>query len=305
MKYEEIISAFGMSYLKGHVTTTILDDRFCVVDNIEDDNGTDYGYKPVPKSIRFPIKISMSFCLYCKEGNLTVRIQQKDYNLDKGCIIVIFAGQILEDVLIRNDCKIIFIAIESGYLISGMRGPHGRHIRQWALSSNDATLIHVEEEESANFEMLYQTIKRIIMNSSPESMDSILAGFTYIFGGLLLGWSRKTAGKGNAPLSREQKALMQFQEDIHNFSRKEHSITFYAKRQFITSKHFSRLIKKASGKNPMKLIQEYVILDAKSLLLSGKYSVKEVCEKLGFSSQSFFARYFRTVTGKTPTDFIA
>lgn len=54
--------------------------------------------------------------------------------------------------------------------------------------------------------------------------------------------------------------------------------------------NFSRTIKKACGRKPLDIIREYVILDAKSLLLTGRYSVKEVSEKLA--------------TGKSPFEFL-
>ena len=79
---------------------------------------------------------------------------------------------------------------------------------------------------------------------------------------------------------------------------------FYARRQCISEKHFSRLVKKASGCKPLDLIRDYVILDAKSLLLSGKYSIKQVSEMLGFQNHSFFTRFFRTSVGKTPGEFM-
>lgn len=54
--------------------------------------------------------------------------------------------------------------------------------------------------------------------------------------------------------------------------------------------NFSRTIKKACDRKPLDIIREYVILDAKSLLLTGRYSVKEVSEKLA--------------TGKSPLEFL-
>ena len=106
------------------------------------------------------------------------------------------------------------------------------------------------------------------------------------------------------PMNREQEVLLRFEEDLHNFSRKDRSVGFYARRQCLSEKHFSRMVKKASGRKPMDIIREYVILDAKSLLLTGLYSVKEIAEKLGFINNSFFSRYFRLSTTQTPLEFL-
>ena len=99
-------------------------------------------------------------------------------------------------------------------------------------------------------------------------------------------------------------AVWSSDEDLHNFSRKDRTVAFYARRQCLSEKHFSRMVKKASGRKPMDIIREYVILDAKSLLLTGLYSVKEIAEKLGFINNSFFSRYFRLSTPQTPLEFL-
>ena len=154
-------------------------------------------------------------------------------------------------------------------------------------------------------------------NSDTNTADGILSGFTYIFASLLLKWRSMMTVNDSEPMltdaeqeaepavySREREVLTRFQNDIHNFSRKDRTVGFYARRQCISEKHFSRLVKKASGHKPLELIREYVLLDAKSLLISGKYSIKEVSETLGFQNHSFFTRFFRLSTGKTPGEYM-
>jgi two-component system response regulator YesN len=54
---------------------------------------------------------------------------------------------------------------------------------------------------------------------------------------------------------------------------------------------------------------EYVtkikMMEAKSLLLSGKYKVYEVSEFVGYEDTSYFIRTFHKVTGLTPKDYLA
>lgn len=59
-----------------------------------------------------------------------------------------------------------------------------------------------------------------------------------------------------------------------------------------------------SNTTPSALITEYIILEAKSLLQSGQYTVHRVCELLGFENDSFFNRYFKKSTGLTPGRWI-
>lgn len=312
-RYDETISSFGISYLEGAVSKVQIAGKFCLIDNIEDDDPSHRAEFKSQRRLRFPMKISRGFCLYCKSGEATLRIQQRDYTISNNGVLVVFAGQILEKVRLSKGCRIIFAALDSEYIMTGIRGPHGKNLRQMLLHAHEPILVGVEKEEGDNFEQLCHAIKHIAANCDSETADGILSGFSYIFASLLLKWTRQWKRVGSMDTgddalslsnSREQDVLLRFEEDLHNFSRKDRTVTFYARRQCLSEKHFSRMVKKASGRKPMEIIREYVILDAKSLLLTGLYSVKEVAEKLGFMNNSFFSRYFRLATGQTPVEFL-
>ena len=242
-----------------------------------------------------------------------MRIQQKNYSVFPGSIIVIFGGQILESVYAEEGSKVIIVGINSEYIMTEIRGRHGRSLRQWVLHNQDPATVSMDDDEAENFEKPCQSLKFIMKNSGPDTADGILSGFTYIFASLLLKWRKRDVAEeivnpveteSGLDYSREKEVLVRFQNDVHNFSRKDRTVGFYARRQCVSEKHFSRLIKKASGQKPLEIIREYVVLDAKSRLLSGKYSVKQVAELLGFQNHSFFTRFFRNSTGKTPGEFM-
>ncbi len=68
----------------------------------------------------------------------------------------------------------------------------------------------------------------------------------------------------------------------------------------LSSYHFARTFKQATGMAPHQYILHTRIERAKSLLLQGKLSVAEVALQVGFFDQSHFTRYFKRVVGVTP-----
>ncbi|MGN1214842.1 MAG: helix-turn-helix domain-containing protein [Candidatus Cryptobacteroides sp.] len=311
-EYAEMVSAFGAAYLSGKVSRTMQGSKFCMVDNLEDvaesPEGMDSQDRGVHgrKAIRYPHRITMSFCIYCKSGRIRARIQQKDYSLGSGDVLLLFTGQILEYADLSPGCRVIFIAIDSEFILTQIRNKYGEILRDWVLRKKEPTQMHLEEGSASNFEKLCASIKYIISDAGSDYADGIVYGFTTIFANLLTSWhkrdhSRLSAEEGGEPqATNAQKVLLRFQNDIRHFALKYKRVSYYAKRQNLSLRQFSRLIGEASGEKPSALIDEYLILEAKSLLQTGNYSVHQVCGRLGFDNDSFFNRWFKRIAGLTP-----
>lgn len=83
----------------------------------------------------------------------------------------------------------------------------------------------------------------------------------------------------------------------------ERRVEFYADKMCISSKHLSAVVKEVTGKTASEWIDIYVILEAKVLLHTTSLSIQQISGRLNFANQSFFGKYFKRLTGKTPTEF--
>ena len=66
---------------------------------------------------------------------------------------------------------------------------------------------------------------------------------------------------------------------------------------------FRRAFLSALGQTPMRYRDAKLIALAKERLISGFFSVSEVAEYLGFEDASYFGRFFKKHTGKTPGEY--
>ena len=103
--------------------------------------------------------------------------------------------------------------------------------------------------------------------------------------------------------SRQEEVYLRFLDDLQLYANRERSVKFYADKLCISPKHFSRLVRKASGKLPMEHIQQRVIIEAKTLLCSTDMTIHEIADALNFPTDSFFCRYFKHETGCSPSDY--
>lgn len=90
---------------------------------------------------------------------------------------------------------------------------------------------------------------------------------------------------------------------VHVYYTQERSVSFYAAKLFISPKYLSLLVKEVTGKSAARWIDEFVLMEAKNLLRFSGKNVQQVAYSLNFSNQSSFGKYFKHLTGMSPTEY--
>jgi AraC family transcriptional activator of pobA len=81
------------------------------------------------------------------------------------------------------------------------------------------------------------------------------------------------------------------------------SLSFYANNLNITPKYLSEVIKRQSGKTAGEWINSAIILEAKVLLQNKEYNIAQISDKLHFSDQSVFGKFFKSHEGISPAEY--
>jgi AraC-like DNA-binding protein len=72
----------------------------------------------------------------------------------------------------------------------------------------------------------------------------------------------------------------------------------------LSPKYFSTVIQKAVGVSASEWIEEYLITQIKRVLTTrSELSVQQVAYEFGFVESASFCRYFKRLTGQTPSQF--
>ena len=106
-------------------------------------------------------------------------------------------------------------------------------------------------------------------------------------------------------LSEQDKHFMEelyklMEEELSN---SELDVTRITKMLYISRTKLYYKIKGLTGETPSSFFRTYKLNRAAELLKSGKYTVSEIADKCGFSTQSHFAVVFKKQFGVTPTEY--
>ena len=82
------------------------------------------------------------------------------------------------------------------------------------------------------------------------------------------------------------------------------SVEEIAERSYMCEGYFRKLFRREYGVSPRRYIIRLRMENAKNLLLSGYYSLKEVADLSGYKEYKYFLSEFRRFNGVTPSEFI-
>ncbi|WP_299755990.1 helix-turn-helix domain-containing protein [uncultured Pontibacter sp.] len=112
---------------------------------------------------------------------------------------------------------------------------------------------------------------------------------------------RSEAFQGKAPGALAKVNEFELQLNTHFLHKRE--VKDYADMLHITPNHLNVLCKTTVGKTASQLIHDRVMVEAQRLLLHSTMSIKEIAYKLHFDDNSYFSRFFKKHSGKTPEQF--
>ena len=105
-------------------------------------------------------------------------------------------------------------------------------------------------------------------------------------------------------LSRFQQVLIDYYEKGRQLKDGLPSVKYCASELCLSAGYFGDIVREALGESPQDYIRGFIVMRAKNLLLSG-IGVTQVSEQLGFEYPNHFTRFFKQMTGKTPSRFFA
>lgn len=250
----------------------------------------------------YPVKLSFSVIILLLSGSMKFHINLEYYEASSQDIIAVQKGAIGEFLYTDPNSRIAVIAFGNEYFRMTTHPEAAMKLQQITYKH---PVNHCSDLVFKETLTIYQLMKRKITEIDNPFRKDTLQGYIqalmYNTSSYFLSLSQSYETGLND--SRQHEIYMRFIHEVQKHYTKERSVGFYAGLLCITPKYLSQTVRKASGRLAGEWITEYVILEAKALIKSRKYTIQQISEKLNFPNQSFFGRYFKKKVGCTPKDY--
>lgn len=248
-----------------------------------------------------PIRVLGLTIALCIEGEGEVGIGVKKYRFSKNSLMLLNPNQYVHSLSSLGQVKIKAIGCNLEMIESIM--PKISGLLPLLIHNPIESVSSLSEEHSKDI----QEYMRII-GEKLKAIDSPLkrTKISNLIQALLCEIIEKhyVSKEGvEKPQSRKEEILSKFILEVLQNFRTQRSVAFYADRLCVTPKHLSAVAKDISGHTASELIDHYVIMEAKIMLAETALTIQEISNKLNFANQSFFGKYFKHLTGYSPSAF--
>lgn len=250
-----------------------------------------------------PFKINFTMMALCAEGAMRVRVNLRDFRLEKNSVLVVLPGSIGECLELGGGCRLAVIAYSDKRYGDAADPAFSISIMRY-LSAN--ALIRVSAEEMGVALALYKAMRMTFERNGFRFIREALGGYMQVLFCYGYQWicDYEESCTGGKPAGRRQQLFERFLDLVQRHYAAQRSISFYAGKMCVTPKYLSAVVRQASGRFAGDWIRERVVLEAKALLRTRRYTVQQVSDMLGFANASFFAKYFKAATGVTPRKYL-
>lgn len=274
---EQALNLFNKSILPTNDTAVTLGDKMLIMDSLASPLA-----HPEAQSVpgRFPMKLSMPHLLIVESGEVRFNVNFRDMVVASGCCALIGANAMVERVSVSDDARVIL-------MLSTIQ-QHDQPVVIWKLHVEHMTML----------KQVYHMMRTIMLDSAfaPNREESVVSCLNLM--GSIIGQAEDR--NPDAKPSRQDEIVARFLRCVHKNYREHREVGFYATQLGLSLKYMSHVIYEKTGRHPSKWIKDYVILEAKTMLRSGNYSIQQIADELHFPNQSFFGKYFKEAVGVSP-----
>lgn len=276
-----------------------VENKILLWENISDENMNNR-IPLAPRSMQIQSKTDIS--ILCTNGEAIINIDFRKHVIRQGCLCIILAGNIFEPLYTSDDFRGVLAAFDRSF--SSSLSFTTLDIMSVFQTLRNRHLFTLADSEMSEIMNLYISMGRVIkVREKPYRLNILKSYMSIIYYTITPVINNRQVEPVQSRLSRQEEIFIRFLSAVEENYKQARSIKFYADILCLTPKYLSSVVFVASKRPAGEWIDDYVMLEAKALLRSEKYSIQQVSDMLNFPNQSFFGKFFKRHAGVSPKDY--
>lgn len=257
-----------------------------------------------------PQVLSYGAILICRSGEATLRVNFKEWEMYEGAVMTVFPNDVV--LLTPHKGKDELATSEETFQVEILKY-NAALLREASLQLEQTVYSSLREDRCRQDSPIVHDIINNMFGllrcyfSQPECTcltQLVLFQLKAFFIGFHEYLCRNPQYRQDELKSKRIRELfnnfMMLVERDYKISR---DVNYYAEQMNISSKYLTNIVRQVTPHTPKVIIDHYVILQIKQQLHLSQKNVKEIAWEYHFSDVSFFCRYFKRHTGKSPNEF--
>lgn len=259
-----------------------------------------------PDNIKDMRVVSNFYAVWLKTTDCGIAYGRNHYDFEEGALVftapqqvVSVSGEVAED--------------EAGWMLffhpDLIRATDlGKKIGTYTFFSYEThEALHLSDTEKATILQCINNIKNEYEQRIDDHSQSVIVANIEL---LLNYCSRYYARQFNTRTTTNKDTLTRFEQALHHYFKSKElleqglpSVQYLAEQVHLSADYLSDLLKKETGRSAKDHINDFVVEQAKYLLLNSQDTISGVAYELGFNYPHYFSRLFKAKTGQTPKEF--
>ena len=242
-------------------------------------------------SINEPRKVDVTTFILMDKGESRIIIEGMEYNLKAPCLAVVMPNQTYSLLETSDNLELRAIIMSNNFTLNLMSSNLNNMILENPVIDISSDIISF----NTYYNVLLHTVRSSFKSSHLESAKHLTMSMLYFY-------ARKLEHLEKDKKKREI-VFDRFCDDVRKFYKINRSIPFYSGRLAVSSKYLNDIVKEKTGITANEYIDRQTIIECKALLSSTDMSILKISLMMHFPSYSVFGKFFKRMTGMTPTEY--
>lgn len=232
--------------------------------------------------------------MYIKKGHGIHKIDFEDYPFKGNALFFLSPGQVHTILFAdKTDVEGVIVNFDDSFFHTFLAKAEAVDSFPFFIRSGKNSYYNLETENLK----IQDIFKRILSCTDQKYIRLYLLELFYLIDDFHSETIQRTSFTAAERLVDELHKLIEKNYDAAHYPK------FYAQELSVTANHLNAMCKKVVGKSAGMLIRDRIVLESKRLLVNSNLNVKEISYLMGFDDTSYFIKFFKKITGITPSLF--